>query len=135
MNKIKSRAIKYALFAVLGAILFTLSEIFNLIDAFWGGMGIGFSVASTLRLIQIYRYQNDESYAEKVNIQNSDERNKFIAEKTKSLAFTCYIFIAAILAIALRITNYNQESSIFAYSIVIQFLIYCIGYQWINRKY
>lgn len=135
MNKIKSRIIKYTLFAILGAIMLVLSETLNLIDTFWGGMGIGFIVISAIRLIQIYRYQNNESYAEEINIRNGDERNRFIAEKARSLAFYYYILIAAILTIVLRVANYNQSSSIFAYSICIQIFIYWLGYQWLKRKY
>ena len=135
MDKIKSRTIKYALFAALGAIMFILSEVLNVIDTFWGGVGIGFAVTSILRLIQIYRYQSNESYAEKIDIQNSDERNRFIAEKAKGLALSCYIIIAAILAMVLRVMNYDNASSVFAYSIIIQILIYCLGYQWLKRKY
>lgn len=135
MNKIKSSTIKYTLFAILGAGMFVLSEVFNIIDNFWSGMGVGFVVISIMRLIQLYRYKNDDSYAEKIDIQNCDERNRFLAEKARSMAFYYFILIAAILTIVLRFMNNNQASSIFAYTIGLLVLIYWLSYQWLIRKY
>ncbi|HOP75652.1 MAG TPA: hypothetical protein PLC07_11475 [Bacillota bacterium] len=135
MNKIKSRTIEYTLFGIIGVILFISSEVFNFMDTFWSGMGIGFVVLSTIRLIQLYRYQNDNNYAEKINIQNSDERNKFIAEKARSMAFYYFILIALISTIALRVLEYNQASTIIGYTICVQLVLYWLSYLWFRQKY
>lgn len=135
MNRIKSTAIKYILFAIIGASMFVLSEVLNIIDNFWSGMGVSFVVISIIRFVQLYRYQKDDSYAEKIDIQNSDERNRFLAEKARSMAFYYFILIAAISTIVLRVMNYNQSSLIIAYTIGLLVLIYWLSYQWLKRKY
>lgn len=135
MNKIKGKTIQYTLFAMIGIIIFVLSEVFHFIDTFWSGMGVGFVILSAIRLIQLYRYQNDNDYAEKINIQNNDERNRFIADKARSMTFYYSILISAILTIVLRIIGYHQESSIFGYIICVQLIIYWLSYLWLKRKY
>ena len=135
MNKIKSRTIKYTLFGILGAIMFVLSEFFDFIDTFWSGMGIGFVVLSAIRVIQLYRYQNDNSYAEKINIQNSDERNRFIAEKARGMAFYYFVLIASISTIVLRVVGNNQASSIIGYLICALLVIYWLSCLWLKHKY
>lgn len=135
MNKIKSRTIEYTLFAILGVIMFVSSEIFKFIDTFWSGMGIGFVVLSSVRLFQLYRYKNDYVYAEKINIQNNDERNRFLAEKARSMAFYFFILISSISTIILRVLDYNQASTIIGFTICIQLVIYCLSYLWLKRKY
>lgn len=135
MNKIKKKTIVYTLFGFLGIIMFISSEGFNLIDTFWSGMGIGFVILSVIRLIQLYRYQNDDSYAEKVNVQNGDERNRFIAEKARGMAFYSFILIASISTIILRVLGYNQASLIVGYTICLQLFIYWLSYLWLKQKY
>ncbi|NLK38516.1 MAG: hypothetical protein GX299_10640 [Epulopiscium sp.] len=135
MNRIKGKTIQYTLFAMIGVTIFILSEVFHFIDTFWSGLGVGFVIISVIRLIQLYRYQNDNDYAEKINIQNSDERNKFIADKARSMTFYYSILIAAILTIVLRVLGYYQESSILGYTICIQLVIYWLSYLWLKRKY
>ena len=135
MTKIKSTTIKYTLFAIIGVALFVASEVFNSIDSFWSGMGASFVVISIMRLVQLNRYQKDDSYAEKIDIQNSDERNRFLAEKARGMAFYYFILLAAILAIVLRIVNYDQASSIFAWTVGLLVLIYWLSYQWLIGKY
>lgn len=135
MNKIKNRTIYYAFIAILGISLFAASEIFGLLDTYWSGMGVGFIVISTLRLIQIHRYQNDDSYAEKMNVQNNDERNRFLAEKARSFTFYYSILIEAIALIVLRILKFTEASTIIGYAVCIQLLIYYVSYLWLKRKY
>lgn len=135
MNKIKNRIIEYTFFGIIGAIMFIASEMLKLIDTFWSGMGIGFVVLSAIRLIQLYRYQNDNNYAEKINVQNSDERNRFIAEKARGMAFNYFILIASISTIVLRALSYNQASSIIGYAICVLLGIYWLSYLWLKHKY
>ena len=135
MTKIKSTTIKFTLFAIIGVALFVASEVFNSIDSFWSGMGASFVVISIMRLVQLNRYQKDDSYAEKIDIQNSDERYRFLAEKARGMAFYYFILLAAILAIVLRIVNYDQASSIFAWTVGLLVLIYWLSYLWLKGKY
>ena len=135
MNKVKVKTVEYTLFGILGIGMFILTEVLKSLNTFWSGMGIGFVILSAIRLIQIYRYQNDDSYAEKVNIQNGDERNKFIAEKARSMTFYYFIIIGWISMIVLMVLDYKQVSSIIGYTICMQLVIYWLSYLWLKQKY
>jgi len=135
MNKVSRRTVVYTVFAIIGIVMFVLGEFMKSIDTFWSGMGVGFVIISAIRLIQLYRYKNDTNYAEKVKIQNTDERNRFIAEKARSMAFYYSILIAAILVIVLRVLNYNLASSIIGYAICVELIVYWLSYLWLKQRY
>lgn len=135
MNKVRNRTIYYAIIGILGIAMFVASVILGFIDTFWSGMGVGFVVISALRLIQIYRYKNDDVYAEKINIQNNDERNRFLAEKARNMTFYYSILIEAIAIIVLRVLDYAEASTVIGYAICVQLIIYWLSYLWLQKKY
>lgn len=135
MSKVKSRSIYYVLLGIVGIIMFVAADIYNVIDTFWGGMGIGFAVLSAIRLVQLYRYGTDNSYAEKINVQNNDERNRFLAEKARSTTFYYSILIEAIGIIVLRALDYDKASTIVGLAICVQLVIYWVSYVLLKRKY
>ncbi|WP_019229800.1 hypothetical protein [Sedimentibacter sp. B4] len=135
MNKIKNRTIYFGFIMILGISLFAASEIFGLLDTYWSGMGVGFIVISIIRLTQLHRYKNDDSYAEKMNVQNNDERNRFLAEKARSMTFYYSILIEAIALIILRILKFPEASTIIGYAVCVQLLIYYVSYLWLKKKY
>ncbi len=135
MSNIKNRTIYYAIIGILGISLFVASGFFELIDTYWIGMGGGFVAISVIRLIQLYRYKNDYEYADKVNVENNDERNRFLAEKARSMTFYYSILIEAIGIIVLRILDYDEPSTIIGFAICIQLIIYWLSYLWLKKKY
>lgn len=135
MSKVKNRTIYYAIIGIIGIVMFAVSKFYGSLDTYWIGMGGGFVVLSTLRLIQLYRYKTDNNYADKVNIQNNDERNRFLAEKARSMTFYYSILIEAIGIIVLRLLKYAELSTIIGYVISIQLMIYWLSYLWLKRKY
>jgi len=124
----------YLLFCILGIIIFTLTLIFE-VDTFWNGIAVGFIFTSALKLFALFKYKNDSDYAKKVTIQNKDERNIFLANKAKSIAFYFYIIISAIAVIILRIFELNQESQFCAYSVCLLLILYYIAYTYVRKKY
>jgi uncharacterized membrane protein len=98
-------------------------------------MGGGFVAISVIRLIQLYRYKNDYEYADKVNVENNDERNRFLAEKARSMTFYYSILIEAIGIIVLRLLDYDEPSTIIGFAICIQLIIYWVSYLWLKKKY
>ena len=88
MDNIRKKEYYYILLAIAGAAMFIISLLKGTSDSCWPGMGLGFVIISALRLVQIHRYRTDEGYAKKTDIENSDERNRFLAEKARSMTFS-----------------------------------------------
>ncbi len=132
---LNKKLLLYIIFSLIGFGIFigTLFKNFN--DSFWSSFGIGIIFCSIINIYKIFRYKNDENYAKKITIQINDERNKFLSEKAKSIAFYFYILIMGVGVFVFRIYNYYIISQTLAYSICSLVLLYYLSYFIIRKKY
>lgn len=135
MDGMKRMKIKYIVVAILGITCILIGIFFPEQNSYWTGMGTLFLILSGLRMIQFHRYSTNEEYAEKINVMNSDERNRFLAEKASRWTFYYYNLAAAILVIILEAMGKADLAQIIAYTICAQVGIYWICYLRIKRKY
>ena len=63
-------------YVIIGAVLAGFSFVGKL-DEFWSGMGAALLVIGALRLIRAYRWNKNESYREKMEVEVNDERNRY----------------------------------------------------------
>ncbi len=132
MNK---KILWYFLVGIIGIGLFVFTLFYNIEDSFWNSIAIGFIFSSLVRIYRVFKYKNNEEYARKIIIENNDERNKFLADKAKGIAFYFYIVISSYLIIILRIFEYKEMSTVLAYSICMLVFLYWIIYSVLKRKY
>ena len=133
MNRNK-RIIFSVLWVVLGSILIALSFA-GKVDEFWNGMGTGLFVIGILQILRFRRFQKNDAYREKIEIEENDERNHFI--RGKAWAWTGYIFIliAAIGTIVFRIIGQDLLSLASSYAVCLMVMVYWISYHVLKRKY
>ena len=135
MKNVNSRTMWYTVLLFAGAVLFIFAELMEVIDSFWGGMGIGFIVLSVLRLVQISRYKNNEEYAKKLTIANNDERNHFLNTKARATSLYYSILLEAILIIFLYIVDMSEVAQVITMVLCGQLIIYWVSYAFIKSKY
>ncbi len=51
---------------------------YGVIDEYWASFGIAIAAVGVVNLIRVIRYNNNAEYREKVDLSNTDERNKFL---------------------------------------------------------
>lgn len=119
---------------VVGTSLFILA-VTDVIDSYWAGMGGGFLGVGIGQLIRMSRYKNDPEYQEKVDIGNSDERNKFLVSKAWAAAGNMFIIFSGIAVIVLRILGYEQQSLWAAWNVCALLVLYLLSYLWASKKY
>ena len=119
---------------VLGAVLFGCG-FFEAVDTFWSGMGGGLLAVGVLQMIRYIRYKNDADYREAVEVQNNDERNRFLGGKAWAWAGYLYVMINAVAAIALRVLGYDDLSTWAGFSICLIVLLYWVSYLLLRKKY
>ncbi len=119
---------------VLGVVLTALA-VAEVLDEFWCGMGCAFIAVGVLQLIRQIRYKKNENYREKVDIENGDERNRFIANKAWSWAGYLYVIIAAVATIALRIAGLDDYSTLVSGSMCLILVLYWGSYLYLKKKY
>lgn len=131
---VKTRTIYEICLIIAGIILFAIS-IAGVIDSFWAGLGAGFIAIGIMRLVQISKYMKDPEYAENLEIRNSDERNRMLAEKSRSRTFYYSIILECIGIIVLRIMDMPDLSSLLGVVAGVQLVIYWVTYVVIRNKY
>lgn len=119
---------------VLGVILIVL-EIMGRIDDFWSGMGAGLIGVGIVQIIRYARYKKDDSYKERVDTANRDERNRFIANKAWAWSGYLFVMITAVAALALRIAGENVLSMAASGALCLMLVLYWVCYLILSKKY
>ncbi len=132
MKNTKIYLIKYIILLIAGVSLIVYYQIYK--NEFWVGMGIGFIMISAMRLVQLYRYKTDKNYAKNLSIKYGDERNKYVAEKARSITFTYCALASAVAVIILRIAGFLEISTVLGLVICVQLIMYLITYHILCKK-
>ena len=119
---------------VLGIVLFICGAI-GLIDSYWTGMGGGLIGVGIVFLIRSIRYRRNPEYKEEVDIEMSDERNKFIRLKAWSWAGYLYVMIAAVGSIVFKLLDREDLMMFCSMSVCLIVLLYWVSYMVLKNKY
>lgn len=123
-----------ALYIILGGILIGLGFV-GVVDEFWNGMGFALLIVGVIQLIRRYRLEKNEAYREKMEIEVSDERNKFIRNKAWAWAGYLFIMIMAAACIILRIIGQEILSMAASGTVCLMLVLYWVCYFFLKRKY
>lgn len=130
----KKRMALSVFWIIIGVILFVLALMQIIDQSVWAGMGGALIGAGAGMLIRNIKYITNKEYKEKVDIQNSDERNKFLSNKAWAWAGYCYVMIAAAAAIVLMIVG-RPEYVLVSGSLCLMIVLYWLCYVILCRKY
>jgi len=132
--KTDRRMVAYVVYMVLGGALLVLGML-ELVDSFWSGMGGALIAMGVIRTIQALRYRKDESYREKMEIEENDERNRFIRNKAWAWAGYLFVLITAISTIVLKLLGHELLSMAASFAVCILLLLYWVCYLVLKKKY
>lgn len=132
--KTNKRLIASIVWIVIGVVVSVCSW-FDIVDSYWTGMGSALLIVGTIQLIRQLRYKKDADYREKVDTNNQDERNRFIATKAWSWAGYLFVIIAAIASIAFRALGNRELSLLASASVCVIITLYWICYLILQKKY
>lgn len=128
------RVIVNIIWVILGTILIALAFA-GKVDVFWNGMGSGLLVVGALQLLRQYRFSKNEAYREKIEIEEKDERNQFIRNKTWAWTGYLFVIIAAILCIVFKIIGQEVLSFAASGAVCLILVLYWISYFILRKKY
>ena len=128
------KAIVSVLWIIIGSILIGLAFV-GKVDEFWNGMGSGLLIVGVLQLIRFYRFQNNEAYREKIEIEQNDERNRFIRNKAWAWAGYMFVILVSILSIVFRIMGQELLAIVSAQSVCLVLLLFWGSYIFFRKKY
>lgn len=128
------RIIVCIIYMILGAVLFVLGALERL-DSFWGGMGSALIAVGVIRTVQFVRFRKSEAYREKMEIEATDERNRFIRNKAWAWAGYLFVLIAAVATVVFRVIGQDLLSVVTGFSICILVVLYWVSYLILRKKY
>ena len=128
------RMIFSIIWVILGGVLIALAFA-GKVDMFWNGMGSGLLVVGALQLLRQYRFSKNEAYREKIEIEEKDERNQFIRNKTWAWTGYLFVLIAAVLCIIFKIVGQEVLSFAASGAVCLMLVLYWISYFILRKKY
>ncbi len=128
------RMIFSIIWVILGGVLIVLAFA-GKVDMFWNGMGSGLLVVGALQLLRQYRFSKNEAYREKIEIEEKDERNQFIRNKTWAWTGYLFVLIAAVLCIIFKIVGQEVLSFAASGAVCLMLVLYWISYFILRKKY
>jgi len=105
------------------------------VDEFWNGMGFALAVVGLLQLLRQHRFNKNEAYREKMEIEVNDERNHFIRNKAWAWAGYIFILVAAVLVIVFKLIGQELLSTAAAMAVCLMLVLYWGAYMVLKRKY
>jgi hypothetical protein len=116
-------------------VLFALSMANILDSSYFSGMGVALAVVGTLQIIRNLRYRKDKEYKEKIDIEVTDERNRFL--RLQSWAWTGYIvvLIEAVGSIVAAVLGQEIVRQVLSFSVCLIVCVYWISWFVLSRKY
>ena len=128
------KILSYGTYILLGVILWILGMA-EIVDEFWSGMGSALVLVGILRLVRMYRFKNDDAYREKMEIETTDERNRFIRNKAWAWAGYLFILIAACAVIILKVMGQEVLSMAASGALCLMLILYYVSYFILRKKY
>lgn len=128
------RMIAYIIYAVLGITLIVLG-VFEVVDAFWSGMGGGLIAVAVMGMIRYVRLKKNDEYRKQKQIETTDERNRFIRNKAWAWAGYLFVLVAAVCFIVFRVLGQEQLSMASCFAVCILVLLYWGCYCILRKKY
>lgn len=119
---------------ILGVVLSVCGAI-GLLDSYWTGMGGGLIGVGIVFLIRSIRYRRNPEYKEEVDIEMSDERNKFIRLKAWSWAGYLFVMIAAVASIAFKLAGREDLMMFCSGAVCLVSVLYWVSYMVLKNKY
>ena len=118
----------------LGAILLWLGFT-EVIDPFWSGMGSALVAVGVVRIVQLYRFLNNETYREKVETEKTDERSHFLRNKAWAWAGYLFVLMAAASTIVFKLLGQDLLCIAAGFAVCLMMLLYWICYVILRKKY
>lgn len=128
------RVIFSVLWLVIGIVLVALAFA-GIVDSFWNGMGSALLVVGVLQLLRFFRFRKNESYREKVEIAETDERNQFIRNKAWAWSGYLFILVCALGSIALKLFGQELLSMAAGAAVCLMLVLFWLSYLVLRKKY
>lgn len=130
----KRRLIASILEIIIGLVLVAAS-VFGTADEFWNGMGTALLIIGIIFLVKTIKYNTNNDYKEKYDIEINDERNKYLSLKAWAWAGYLFVMISAVITIVMKLIGKEELMMITSGSVCLVMVLYWTSYMVLKKKY
>lgn len=130
----KRKMLVSLLWVIIGITLIVLDFLGVIDNPIYSGMGGGWLVIGVMQCYRNIKYHSNEEYKEKIDIEYSDERNRYIRMKAWSWAGYLFIIGAAIISIVLFVMQQTVYGQIISYCMCAVLILYWVSYIVLQKK-
>lgn len=123
------------LWVVVGITLIVLECLEIIGGSIWSGMGGGLVAVGILQVVRNIKYNSSEEYKEKVDIEATDERNRYIRMKAWSWAGYIFVICAAVVSIVFFVLGRTETGSVISYCMCSILALFWGSYLVLKNKY
>ena len=134
-KKLKNRLYIAISYLILGAFLIVYDLITHPKNDFGLVFGIAMLIMGILRIFQYRRITSSDQSIKERQMVETDERNKMIAERARSWAFSLYFLLSGITVIILSFLGRHEIATPISYSVLLLVVFYWVSYLILRRKY
>jgi hypothetical protein len=131
----KKKEIIFAIIWLLLGLALTVLSVLETLDEFWSGMGSALLVIGSLRLLRGYRLSKSDTYREKREVAETDERFHFIRTKAWSWAGFLFIIICSVSCILFKILGLDLLCMTACCAMCLMLVLYWISFFILKKKY
>ena len=122
------------MWVILGAALLILNIVGIIDNPIISGIGGGWLVVGAMQIYKNLKYHSNEEYKEKVDIEYTDERNRYIRMKAWSFAGYLFVIIAAFASIVLFMMKQVAYGQILSYCLCSMLILFWASYLVLQKK-
>ena len=131
----KKKDIVFGVIWLLLGLVLTVLCCLETLDAFWSGVGSALMVVGVVRLIRSYRLSRSETYREKREVAETDERLHFIRNKAWAWASYLFIIICALSTIVFKLLNQDLLHMASSGAVCLMLVLFWVSFFILKKKY
>ncbi len=134
-KKLKKRLYYNIGWMVLGVTMVIVWFVTGTENTFLFSFGIAMFTIGVIRIIQYKITTKDEKSLRQQELEETDERNRMIAERAKSWTFSFSLMAAGVVVIVLSLLGKHDVAQPFAWYVCVMVFLYWLFYYFLKRKY
>jgi len=131
----KKKDIVFGVIWLLIGLVLTVLSCLKTLDEFWSGMGSALMVVGIVRLLRSYRLSRSETYREKREVAETDERFRFIRNKAWAWAGYLFIIICALSTIVFKLLGQDLLCMVLGGAVCLMLVLFWVCFFILKKKY
>ena len=131
----KKKDIVFGVLWLLLGLVLTVLCCLETLDEYWSGMGSALMVVGIVRLLRSYRLSRSDTYREKREVAETDERLHFIRNKSWAWAGYLFIIICALSTIVFKLLGQDLLCMVFGGAVCLMLVLFWVCFFILKKKY